>query len=124
MIPRWEWRTFGDSDDPFSALEPEKVEESDEIYLLSTASDASVKIRDSKLDVKLLQSVDDDGLEQWKPVLKAAFPLGRDDVAALLEALGIDGPPVSRSEYTLEQLIEELVAPTAGLACGRRPQAA
>ena len=99
-----------------SALEPERAEESDEIYLLSTASNASVKIRDSRLDVKLLQSVDDDGLEQWKPALKSAFPVGRDDVAVLLEALGIDGPPVSRSEYTFEQLIEELVAPTAGLA--------
>jgi len=114
VIPRWEWRTFGDSDDPFSALEPEKVEESDEVYLLSTASDASVKIRESKLDIKLLQRVDD-GLEQWKPVLKAAFPLGRDDVAALFAALGIDGPPVSRSEYTREQMVEELVEPTAGL---------
>ena len=119
MIPRWEWRafgeSFGDADDRFSALDPEKVVESDEVYLLSTGSDASVKIRDSKLDVKLLQSVDADGLERWKPVLKAAFPLGRDDVAAVFAALCIDGPPMSRGEYTLEQLIEELVDPIEGL---------
>ena len=115
MIPRWEWRTFGDSDDPFSALEPEKVEESDEVYLLSTASDASVKIRDSKLDVKPLQSVDDDGLEQWKPVLKAAFPLGRDDIAALLEALGLEAPPVDPQRVHARAAVDELVGPTADL---------
>ena len=77
-IPRWEWRTFGeafgDADERFAALSRERVEESDEIYLLSIASDASVKVRDGLLDVKLLQAVNDDGLEQWKPVLKAGLP--------------------------------------------------
>ena len=120
MIPRWEWRTFGesfgDSDDWFSARQPEKVEESDEVYLLSTSSDASVKIRDSKLDVKLLQSVNADGLEQWKPVLKAAFPLGPDEVGVVLAALGIEDAPASGGEYTLEQLMRELVEPSGLLA--------
>ena len=39
IVPRWEWRTFGDdfgpADDRFAALEPERVHESDELYLLS-----------------------------------------------------------------------------------------
>ena len=81
IIPRWEWRTFGESFGPaeerFAALTPERVEESDETYLLSTRSDASVKIRGGVMDVKHLEAVNDDGLEQWLPVLKGEFPLSR-----------------------------------------------
>ena len=50
IIPRWEWRTFGESfgesDGRFAALEPGGVQESDEIYLLSPVNVANVKIRD------------------------------------------------------------------------------
>ena len=55
-------------------------QESDELYLLSLESDASVKVRDGLMDVKQLESVDGDGLEQWRPVLKDAFPLAADSV--------------------------------------------
>ena len=44
-------------------------------------SEASVKVRDGLMDVKRLEHVDDDGLEQWRPVMKAAFPLAQADVA-------------------------------------------
>jgi len=37
------------------------------------------------LDVKQLQAVNDDGLEQWKPVLKATFPLAVADAVAVLK---------------------------------------
>ena len=56
---------------------PERVQESDELYLLSAASDASVKVRDGLMDVKHLQEVNDDGLEQWMPVMKADVPAAR-----------------------------------------------
>ncbi len=50
IVPRWEWRRFGDdfgeADTQFAAKPPERVQESDESYLLSTLSDASVKVRD------------------------------------------------------------------------------
>ena len=46
---------------------PSASQESDEIYLLSEESDASVKVRDGLMDVKQLEAVDDDGLEQWRP---------------------------------------------------------
>ena len=42
------------------------------------------------MDVKQLEHVNDDGLEQWRPVLKAAFPLRAADVRAVLAALGVD----------------------------------
>ena len=97
IVPRWEWRTFGDDfgagEERFSALTPERIQESDETYVLSTRSDASVKVRDGLMDVKHLEAVDDDGLEQWMPVLKAEFPLAAPDVATLYSTLGVPGAP-------------------------------
>jgi exopolyphosphatase/guanosine-5'-triphosphate,3'-diphosphate pyrophosphatase len=74
IVPRWEWRTFGDGfgavDRRFDALEPEAVRETDEVYVLSRLSDSSVKLRDDVIDVKVLREVSVDGLERWEPVLK------------------------------------------------------
>ena len=48
IVPRWEWRTFGerfgDAENRFGALKPEHVHESDEVYLLSPATDESTTI--------------------------------------------------------------------------------
>jgi exopolyphosphatase/guanosine-5'-triphosphate,3'-diphosphate pyrophosphatase len=97
IVPRWEWRTFGDefgrAEHKFAGLAPERVQESDEVYVLSTKSDASVKVRDELMDVKHLEHVNEDGLEQWIPVLKGGFPLVSADVATLFSALGLPGPP-------------------------------
>ena len=45
IIPRWEWRTFGATlraaEEAFAALTPGPVEESDELYLLSTTATTS-----------------------------------------------------------------------------------
>jgi exopolyphosphatase/guanosine-5'-triphosphate,3'-diphosphate pyrophosphatase len=118
IIPRWEWRAFGDSfgaaEERFGALEPERVQESDELYLLARDSDENVKVRDDLLDVKHLERVNEDGLEQWLPVLKAPFPISAADAVAVLGRLGAS-PPAERSEYTLQELIDELVRPTDGL---------
>jgi exopolyphosphatase/guanosine-5'-triphosphate,3'-diphosphate pyrophosphatase len=111
---RWEWRTFGerlgDAEARLAARPPEREQTSDEIYFLSSASDASVKVRGGLMDVKELLHVDDHGLEQWRPLMKAAFPLAREDVVNVLAALGIEEPALARSEYTLEQLLGEVVA--------------
>jgi exopolyphosphatase/guanosine-5'-triphosphate,3'-diphosphate pyrophosphatase len=96
IVPRWEWRTFGDDFGPaeerFAALAAERVQESDEVYVLSTKGDASVKVRDELMDVKHLEHVNDDGLEQWIPVLKGGFPLTTAEAATLFSALGVPGP--------------------------------
>jgi len=109
VIPRWEWRTFGDrfggAEERFAVLTPEHVQESDEVYLLSPASDESVKVRDGLLDVKHLERVNDDGLEQWKPVLKAGFPLSADEVGIASEALGV--PPLPTPDVSR---VDDLVA--------------
>jgi exopolyphosphatase/guanosine-5'-triphosphate,3'-diphosphate pyrophosphatase len=119
IVPRWEWRTFGDdfgeADVRLAALEAERVQDSDEVYLVSKASDASVKVRDGLMDVKRLQGVDDDGLEQWKPVLKAEYPLAADGVREVFDALGVAPPALERSEYALDQLVAELIEPSPEL---------
>jgi exopolyphosphatase/guanosine-5'-triphosphate,3'-diphosphate pyrophosphatase len=92
------------------------VQESDELYLLSQESDASVKIRDGLMDVKRLEAVDGNGLEQWRPVLKGIFPLGAADLRTVLGALGDSGPDLTREAYTLEQLVDEVVAASPTLS--------
>jgi exopolyphosphatase/guanosine-5'-triphosphate,3'-diphosphate pyrophosphatase len=114
IVPRWEWRTFGDAfgaaEDRFAALAPERVQESDETYLLSVGGGDTVKVRDELMDIKHLEHVNDDGLEQWLPVMKASFPLAADDVRAVLAALRVTDPPqLERDAYTLEQLNEEVI---------------
>ena len=119
IIPRWEWRTFGESFGPteelLAARTPEREHSSDELYLLSQESDASVKIRDGLMDVKQLEAVDGNGLEQWRPVLKTGFPLGAADVSTVLAALGVPGQELARESYTLEQLVDEIVQPNPAL---------
>lgn len=119
IVPRWEWRAFGGSFDPararFAALVPDRVQESDETYLLSAQADASVKVRDGLMDVKRLQEVNADGLQQWKPVLKAEFPLAAADVREVLAALEVSAPVLERDSYTLDQLVAELVEPHPAL---------
>jgi exopolyphosphatase / guanosine-5'-triphosphate,3'-diphosphate pyrophosphatase len=120
IVPRWEWRTFGEgfgaAEEMLSQAGPGRVQESDETYLLSEESDASVKVRDGLMDVKRLEAVDGNGLEQWRPVLKASFPLPVADVATVLEALGVPDRDLARDSYTLEQLLDELVRKDRSLA--------
>jgi exopolyphosphatase / guanosine-5'-triphosphate,3'-diphosphate pyrophosphatase len=120
VVPRWEWRTFGErfprAEERLAALSPESVRESDELYLLSKAADDSVKVRDELLDVKKLEQVNDDGLEQWRPVLKAPFPLSAATVDSVLAALHASPQPRGRSAYTLDELVEEVVRPSRQLA--------
>jgi len=63
------------------------------------------------MDIKALQQVNADGLEQWKPVMKAAFPVSSADVGKVFAALQVTTPTLARASYTLDQLIDELVKP-------------
>ena len=114
IVPRWEWRTFGKRFGPaeaaFAALTPGGIQESEELYLLS-GGDASAKIRDDLMDIKVLQEVNADGLEQWIPVMKAGFPLPAGDVSNVFEVLGLDLPKLDREAYTLDQLLAEVIEP-------------
>ena len=112
IVARWEWRTFGPSfaaaDDIIAGLTPTGVEVSDELYLLSEAGD-NVKIRAELMDIKTLRAVDNHGLQQWEPVLKAAFPLDSTQVATAFEALRQPLPTAAPNTYSQPELLEELV---------------
>lgn len=112
IVPRWEWRTFGTdfgaAEEVFAALEPTGIQESDEVYL-RTGSGPIVKIRDELMDVKVLQEVSPEGLEQWVPVMKEGFPLAATDVTKIFAMLEIDPPPLNRDSYTLDQFLPEVL---------------
>jgi exopolyphosphatase / guanosine-5'-triphosphate,3'-diphosphate pyrophosphatase len=117
IIPRWEWRTFGasfgEADRRFRALEPGRAQESEEVYLLSPRTDANVKVRDRLMDIKTLEQVNAEGLEQWRPVMKREFPLPAAEVARVCAALGV-APIAGLGAYTLEQLQAELTQASRG----------
>jgi exopolyphosphatase/guanosine-5'-triphosphate,3'-diphosphate pyrophosphatase len=120
VVPRWEWRCFGEhfgaAEAAFAALAPEQVVESSEVYLLSAAGSDVVKVRAELLDIKHLQQVDDDGLEQWMPVLKTPFPLTSADMNAVTAALGVSASTAAaRTADSLDVLLRELVDPNPEL---------
>jgi exopolyphosphatase/guanosine-5'-triphosphate,3'-diphosphate pyrophosphatase len=115
IIPRWEWRTFGDNfkgaGNPFASYAGGGPKDSDETYFLSPATSENVKVRDGLMDIKKFQRANTDGLEQWKPVMKHGFPLPADKVKTVFEILGVPTPTLARTEYTEQQLVDELMMP-------------
>lgn len=92
--PRWEWRTFAKEialEIDLAAYPRRRHVQSRELYLLAAGSDANAKIRDNTLAVKRLQRIDEDGLEQWKPVMQADFPLGAAVLAEVHRLLALPG---------------------------------
>ncbi len=116
IIPRWEWRAFDRrfvvAEALFASLESTGVQESEEIYLLSGATAANVKVRFDLIDIKVLECIDEYGLEQWKPVMKATFPLADTQFEPIFAALEVPLPRFDRTSYTLNQFIDELAIPT------------
>jgi exopolyphosphatase/guanosine-5'-triphosphate,3'-diphosphate pyrophosphatase len=116
IVPRWEWRCFGEFpgavESALGTTAPERVQESDETYLLSVASTDAVKLRDKLIDVKHLVGVDSAGIEQWTPVLKTGFPLSPADVGSVLAALGVASPAgLTRASYSWRELLDDVVTP-------------
>lgn len=119
---RFEYRAFardlGPVEAAFRALSPVTRErESQEVYVVSAvASDHNVKVRGGLLDIKALVACAR-GLEQWRPHLKAEFPLLRQILADdVLPALGVAVSGLAREVYSYEQFLDEIVAPHADLA--------
>jgi exopolyphosphatase/guanosine-5'-triphosphate,3'-diphosphate pyrophosphatase len=114
IIARWEWRTFGQefgiAASRFAALEAGQVQQSAETYLLTDTSDANVKIRNELLDIKILEHVDQNGLEQWRPVLKETFPLGDPAIAQLRGVLGLQRGALRPGRLSLDQLLADLAS--------------
>ena len=112
--PRWEWRSFGhrfgQAETRLAALTPQGVQESDEVYLLSSGG-GNVKVRAALMDIKVLKQVNADGLEQWIPVMKAEFPMGDTEVTRVFESLALPVPSLTHSSYTFDEFIEAFAKP-------------
>ncbi len=121
IVPRWEWRTFGSAsgtaDGRLSVpdAEPDLVADSDEVYLVSPQTEAAVKIRAGLMDVKVLEHVDDAGLEQWRPALKESFPLPRGEAVKVCAALGVSAPPPEADALSSDEFLALLAAPDRGV---------
>jgi len=112
IIPRWEWRTFGESfgeAEDIIKTNSAKVRESSEIYILSEMSNDNTKVRDELMDIKYLVQVNDDKLEQWNPLLKASFPISVESLQQVIKSWKVEIPAGSVKEMTYEEFIERLV---------------
>jgi exopolyphosphatase/guanosine-5'-triphosphate,3'-diphosphate pyrophosphatase len=107
-VNRWEWRTFGVGDDVFGGRTPDRLQESDEVYILSVARSDTVKVRDGLMDIKRLEQVDDDGLEQWAVVMKAEFPLSAEQLGSVLSGLRVPVPDLPCDRYSLDDVLDEV----------------
>ncbi|MGN0158823.1 MAG: hypothetical protein ACI39W_06765 [Brotaphodocola sp.] len=111
IIPRWEWRTFGESfgeaEDKIKAYPLGNFKKSSEKYILSCNSNENTKIRDDLMDIKSLQQINGDKLEQWYPVMKAEFPLSKDKIVELCkDFFKIPVPELTKDAYTYEEYLE------------------
>jgi exopolyphosphatase/guanosine-5'-triphosphate,3'-diphosphate pyrophosphatase len=110
--PRYEFRTWAQTLARARAkLQqwgiPTARDESDETYLVSAStSRCNAKIRNGLLDIKILLATQR-GLELWKPVLKAAFPIDRATIIEhVFPALELPAPPLPAGHYSIEQFLD------------------
>lgn len=119
--PRYEFRLLGKEFGPLAehierSYQPVQQGTETDTYILAAANpDYSVKLRNGKLDTKVLRRREQ-GMERWHPHLQIDFPLTR----ALLREfvfswLSVDLPPLLRSSYTIEQFLHEAVGATPAL---------
>lgn len=111
LPPRWEWRVFQRN---FAA--PNPVEEpgqsvSDEAYLLSLVSPHNVRVRDGRLVIKHLERQEESGLELWRTIVDAAFPIDDEVLAAAYAAWRVAPPANGMHLHSLADLVNNLVVP-------------
>jgi hypothetical protein len=122
IAARYEFRIWAQAlEDPHSQLErlalPSGTQRSEETYLISSGTDGcNAKIRNELLEVKLLIA-SDCGLEQWKPSLKAGFPLESSIIAAqIFPGFVLEAPPLPGTRYPLAKFLEEVIRPQPDIA--------
>jgi len=114
IIPRWEWRTFGDNlskgEKNIKKYGNARHRKSSEIYILSKNSNDNTKIRDELMDIKSPIRINEkNGLEQWTVLAKSAFPIHINDLALVYKAFGIKLPYLDKDEYSYKEYMEELI---------------
>ena len=117
ILPRYEFRAFAQN---FGMVETkmrrlakcEQIRESSEIYIVSAAnSENNTKIRDGKMDIKVFVE-QREGLEQWNPRMKGAFPMPAETLRKeVFPAFGVGEPDLRREAYSLTEYLDEIIFP-------------
>ena len=118
--PRFEFRTFGQDFTAAAHLMarlsmpvPKKVWErtSDEIYIMSRTNDTNnTKLRDGKMDIKTFVT-EQDGLEQWNPLMKAEFPIPAETLTNdVFPAFQVTPPALDQKTYTVDEFLAMIEA--------------
>lgn len=117
VVPRWEWRSIAKTlplDRARLTIAPGAAAASAETYLLSTLTPHNIKVRNAMLEIKRLHQRAPDGLEQWRPTARSAFPLEAAALRELCDAWGL--PPTSvPAAPSLAALLRESVTPHPAL---------
>jgi len=119
--PRYEFRVWAESLTPLraklEAFAQPRESRSAETYLISAVTErCNAKIRAELMDIKVLVA-EDRGLEQWKPILKAGFPLSKIVIAEqVFPSLEIAVPPLAKGEYTFDQFLQQVMRPLTKVA--------
>jgi len=112
--PRYEFRVWSESlasvDKSLRLRAQPRTAESEETYLISSATDrCNAKIRSALMDIKVLVA-EDRGLEQWKPILKGTFPLENSVIATqVFPSLELPPPALLKSVYELDEFLDHVV---------------
>ena len=113
--PRYEFRIWADSlavlrEKLQQLAVPSRSEASKETYLISAATDrCNAKLRNDLMDIKILIGTER-GLEQWKPLLKADFPLECSVIdAQVFPSLELKAPNLSRTRYAIDEFLDEVI---------------
>jgi exopolyphosphatase / guanosine-5'-triphosphate,3'-diphosphate pyrophosphatase len=113
IIPRWEWRTFGDNlesaESKIRKFNYSRIMDSSETYILSRESNHNIKIRHELLDVKILKNVNEKHLEQWHPTMKSPFPIYQNTIDTIFSYANLHKVNYERSKYSYHQFIHEIV---------------
>jgi exopolyphosphatase/guanosine-5'-triphosphate,3'-diphosphate pyrophosphatase len=118
--PRYEFRVWADTLAPIrerlERLASPKQTVSQETYLVSNRTDnCNAKIRAALMDIKVLVA-EDRGLEQWKPILKAEFPLESSVIATqVFPSLELPPPVLAKSEYSLDEFLGDVIRAEPGI---------
>jgi len=118
--PRYEFRVWADGlgalHERMDRLAQANITDSQETYLISASTHkCNAKIRAALMDIKVLVA-EDQGLEQWRPILKAGFPLKSAIIATqVFSSLELPVPSLPQSAYDVNGFIE-LMAHTDRIA--------
>jgi hypothetical protein len=95
----------------------DRFRESKEIYIVSKQIDAfNIKIRDDVLDIKQKLKIID-RLEQWEPVFKAEFPIGKELLNDfVLPHLGLKSGVLDKILFSLPDLLKMLEEKSPGIS--------